>query len=192
MGLNHLPHVKNVSAAINKMDPVHRSVFEVYFTLPPAIQQEFKQEEALLTEQVTNVTGLDALQKTPGVGEQKFFGVVSSFANPTFESTAADIEMQLNLNLRNVTDNFVLKVFKAWANLNYDLSDGTRTIKMDYIADNLRVAEANRNGEVWRSYIFHNLILNKVEGLNELDYTNNEAAKLTVGFRSDYWDDDMG
>jgi hypothetical protein len=174
------------------MDPVHRSVFEVYFTLPPAIQQEFKQEEALLTEQVTNVTGLDALQKTPGVGEQKFFGVVSSFANPTFESTAADIEMQLNLNLRNVTDNFVLKVFKAWANLNYDLSDGTRTIKMDYIADNLRVAEANRNGEVWRSYIFHNLILNKVEGLNELDYTNNEAAKLTVGFRSDYWDDDMG
>ena len=192
MALNHLPHVKNVSSAINKYDPVNRSVFEVYFTLPPAIQQEFKVEEALLTEQVTQVTGLDALQKVPGVGQQKFFGVVSSFANPTFETTSAELEIQLNLNLRNVTDNFVLKVFKAWANLNYDLLDGTRTIKMDYISDNLRIAEANRNGEVWRSYIFHNLILSKLEGLNELNYTNNEAAMLTVGFTSDYWDDDMG
>ena len=63
---------------------------------------------------------------------------------------------------------------------------------MDYSRDNLRIAEANRNGEVWRSYIFHNLILSKLEGLNELNYTNNEAAMLTVGFTSDYWDDDMG
>ena len=59
--ITHLPHIKNVKAGINKYDPVHRSIYEVYFTLPEAIQSEFKDEELILTEQVTSVSGLDVL-----------------------------------------------------------------------------------------------------------------------------------
>lgn len=189
--LTHLPHIKNVKSGINKYDPVHNSIFEVYFTLPEAIAQTFKEDEVLLTEQVTNVQGLDVLQKTTDTGEQKFYGVTVSYLNPILDTTAADITIDLNLNLRNVTDNFVLKVFRAWENLSYNLADGTRSIKVGYISDNLRIAVATRNGDIWRSTIFHHVMLKAVTGLDALDYMNNEAIKLQVILRADYWDDEL-
>jgi hypothetical protein len=189
--LVHLPHIKNMKSGINKYDPVHKSIYEVYFTLPEVIQSEFKEDEVILTEQVTQVQGLDALQKTTPAGEQKFYGVTVSFLNPVLDSTAADLTITFNLNLRNVTDNFVLKVFRAWENISYDLSDGTRGIKVDYISDSLRIAEANRNGEIWRSYIFHHVMLTGVTGLDDLDYTSNDARTLQCTFRCDYWDDEL-
>jgi len=189
--LTHLPHIKNVKSGINKYDPVHNSIYEVYFTLPTAIASTFGEDEVLLTEQVTNVAGLDVLQKTTETGEQKFYGVTVSYLNPTLDTTAADITIDLNLNLRNVTDNFVLKVFKAWENLSYNLADGTRSIKVGYISDNLRIAVATRNGDIWRSTIFHHVMLKGVTGLDALDYSNNEAMKLSCVFRSDYWDDEL-
>ena len=189
--LTHLPHILNVESGRMKYDPVHKSIFEVYFTLPAAIQSQFKTEELLLTEQVTNVSGLDVLQKTTPASEQKFYGVTVSFLNPVLDSTAADLTITFNLNLRNVTDNFVLKIFRAWENISYDLSDGTRGIEVDYISDRLRIAEANRNGEIWRSYIFHHVMLTGVTGLDDLDYSSNDARTLVCTFRCDYWDDEL-
>ena len=189
--LTHLPHIRNVQSGINKYDPMHSAMYEVYFTLPEAIQSQFKDDEAVLTEQVTEVTGLDALQKTVGAGQQKFMGVDVSFLNPTLDNTYAELTINLNLNIRNATDAFVLKVFKAWEKLGYDLSDGTRTLMADYCTDNLRIAEANRDGTIWRSYIFHKVMLTSVTGLDSLNYTSNNARILTVTFRADYWDEDL-
>ena len=56
------------------------------------------------------------------------------------------------------------------------------------ISDYLRIAEANRDGTIWRSYIFHHIMLTDVNGLNDLDYQNNDAVDLTCTFRCDYWD----
>ena len=189
--LTHLPHIRNVQSGINKYDPMHSAMYEVYFTLPEAIQSQFKDDEAVLTEQVTEVTGLDALQKTVGAGQQKFMGVDVSFLNPTLDNTYAELTINLNLNIRNATDAFVLKVFKAWEKLGYDLSDGTHTLMADYCTDNLRIAEANRDGTIWRSYIFHKVMLTGVTGLDSLNYTSNDARILTVTFRADYWDEDL-
>jgi len=189
--LTHLPHIKNVQSGNNKYDPMHSAMYEVYFTLPEAIQSQFKDDEAILTEQVTEVTGLDALQKTVGAGSQKFMGVDVSFLNPVLDNTYAELTINLNLNIRNATDAFVLKVFKAWEKLGYDLSDGTRTLMADYCTDNLRIAEANRDGTIWRSYIFHKVMLTGVTGLDSLNYTSNDARVLTVTFRADYWDEDL-
>ena len=77
--ITHLPHIKNTQAGNNYYDPMHSSIYEVYFTLPTAIQSDFKDDEAILTEQVFSVAGLDALQKTVQAGSQKFFGVDVSF-----------------------------------------------------------------------------------------------------------------
>lgn len=189
--ISHLPHIKNTQAGNNYYDPMHSAIFEVYFTLPVAIQDQYKDDEAILTEQVVSVDGLDALQKTVQAGQQKFLGVDVSFLNPVLDNTYAELSIVLNLNIRNATDAYVLKVFKAWEKLGYDLSDGTRTLMADYVADNLRISEANRDGTVWRSYIFHKVLLTGVEGLNDLNYTNNEARQLTVRFRADWWDEDL-
>ena len=189
--LNHLPHLKNVKAGINKWDPVHKSLFEVYFTLPTPLQSLFGSDAELLTEQVVSITGLDALHKTTAASEQKFYGVTNSFLNPMLDTTAADLTIVFNLNLRDVTDNYVLKIFLAWERLSYDLSDGTRTIKSQYVSDNMRVAQANRNGQVWRSFIFHYIMLTGVTNMDDLDYSSNDAVQLTTTFRSDYWDSDL-
>ena len=189
--LTHLPHMLNIESGRMKYDPVHKSIFEVYMTLPAAIQSQFKTEELLLTQQITNVSGLDVLQKTTPASEQKFFGVTVSYLNPVLDTTAADISITFNLNLRNATDNFVLKVFRAWENLSYNLADGTRSIKTGYISDNLRIAEANRAGDVWRSYIFHNIMLTGVTNIDDLYINANDARQLVCTFRCDYWDDEM-
>ena len=189
--ISHLPHIKNTAAGNNYYDPMHSSVFEVYFTLPVAIQDKFKEDEAILTEQVVSVSGLDALQKTVQAGQQRFLGVDVSFLNPVITETFAQLTITFNLNIRNATDAYVLKLFKAWAKLGYDLSDGTRTLMADYVADNLRVSEANRDGTVFRSYIFHKVLLTNLSGLNDLDYNNNDARTLTVEFRADWWDEEL-
>lgn len=190
-GVSHLPHITNVQAGINKWDPMYQSVFEVYFTLPKAIASEFADTEAILTEQVTEVTGLDALQKTVQAGSQKFLGVDVSFLNTSLDNTYAELTINLNLNLRDATDAYVLKVFKAWSKLGYDIADGTRTLKADYVGDNLRIAEGNRAGDIWRSFIFHDILLTEVNGLDTLNYTNNDARQLSVKFRADYWEEDL-
>ena len=189
--ISHLPHIKNTQAGNNYYDPMHSSVFEVYFTLPTAIQDKFKEDEAILTEQVVSVNGLDALQKTVEAGSQKFLGVDSSFLNPTLDNTYAELEIVFNLNIRNATDAYVLKLFKAWGKMGYDLTDGTRTLMADYVADNLRISEANRDGTVFRSYIFHKVLLTSLTGLDTLEYTANDPRQLTVRFRADWWDEEL-
>ena len=192
-GISHLPHITNTQAGVNKWDPMHQSIFEVYFSLPAAIASEFTDmaDGGILTEQVTEVSGLDALQKTVQAGSQKFMGVDVSFLNTTLDNTYAEITVNLNLNLRNGNDAYVLKVFKAWSKLGYDLADGTRTLMADYCADNMRIAEANRDGTIWRSFIFHKVLLTEVTGLDSLNYTTNDARVLTCKFRADWWDEDL-
>lgn len=188
--VTHLPHVKNVQAGIGHYDPMYQAIFEVYFNLPDAINQG-EEESILLTEQVTKVTGLDDLNNIAQAGTQKFMGVDISYAQPTLEKTYAEFTITFNLNLRKGNDAYTFKTFKKWGKLNYDIATGARTLKADYIADNLRIAEANRDGEVWRSYIFHDVFILKITGLDELSYTEKEARTLQVTFRSDYWEEEI-
>lgn len=193
-GSTLLPHLMNTQAGANMWDPMHRSIFQVYFTLPQAIRAEMGAEamESILTQSVTDVAGLDALQKTPQAGSQKYLGVDVSFMNPTLDNTYADLTINFNLNIRNRNDAYILRVFKNWERLNYDLADGTRLLKAYYTSQNMRVAEANRDGSIFRAYRFFNIMLTGVTGLDTLNYTDNEPAKLACTFRADYWNEDMG
>ena len=119
-----LPHIKNSQAGVNLYDPVNKSIFEVYFTLPEAIRAEFGKDEVLISEHVQKISGLDALYKAPEADVQKFMGTSRSYLKPTVGDTHADLEVEFSLNLRNGTDNYILKLFRAWAALGYDISSG--------------------------------------------------------------------
>lgn len=189
-----LPHLRNVYSyndGSGPWDPVNVAVFEVEFDLPEAIRSEFAGDIPILSQQVTDISGIDGLQMNPGVGEQKFYGVTSSFLNPMLDTTAIDVTMNLNLNLRNVSDNFVFRIFKAWQKRNHDLQTGTRRLMKDYIADGIKIRQANRDGTVWREVTLHKVILTGISNFDSLDYTNNEAVKLQVTFRCDFWDEDI-
>lgn len=191
--LTHLPHIQNVKSAREYYDPMYKAIFEVTFQFPKALEGIWNGEDAaILSEQVTKISGLDALQKTVGAGQQKFLGVDSSYLNPVIEQTYAEITIELNLNIRNVTDAFVLKMMKSWARLGYDLADGTRTLMADYVGQNLIINEANRDGTVWRCVTFHKVMLMEVTGLDDLDYSSSDIRTLSCKFRSDWWDEELG
>ena len=188
--LSHVPHVRSVNAGSNYYDPVNTAVFEVGFTFPGLIAGAIGTEDIkILTEQVTNVGGLDNLLKTPAAGQQKFFGADVSYLNPTLDNTYAEITIDFNLNLRSVTDNYVLNAFMQWRNLNYNLGNGARYLKKDYVAPYIEIKMANRDGTVWRVINLWDVMLINITGLDGLDITTNESPKLQCTFRSDYWDD---
>jgi hypothetical protein len=183
-----LPHITNSQAGVNNYDAVFGSVFEVYFTLPAALKEVFGADEALLTEHVQSIGGLGTLDKGPAAVEQKFMGTTRSFVKTSIDNTSADLEVELTLNLRNETDNYIYKVFRAWSRLAYDISTGERHLKKDYLADWLKISVANAKGDIYREIVFKDVMMNgPVSGLNELSYDSADPVNLTVKFRSDWW-----
>lgn len=185
-----LPHITNSQAGVNRWDPVHSNLFEVYFTLPAELRDEFGQDEALLTEHVLSISGLAALHKTAGTGTQKFMGTTRTYIQPGVDDTSAEIEVKFSLNLRNGIDNFIYKLFKAWSRLGYDINTGSKVLKKDYCADWLEVKVANREGDVYEDVVFKDVMLaDSIDGPNEYNYDTLDAMELTVKFKSDWWTD---
>lgn len=185
-----LPHITNSQAGVNKYDPVHANIFEVYFSIPEAIRAEFGKDEALLTEHVLSISGLDNLTKAPEVSQQQFMGTSRSYINPRLSDTHAEIGIKLSLNLRNATDNYIYKLFKAWAKLGYDISTGERHLKKDYCADWIKISIANRVGDIYQEVVFKDVMMNGgPAGPDELNYETTDAQELEVKFVSDWWKD---
>lgn len=186
-----LPHIKNSQAGVNLYDPVHKSMFEVYFTLPESLRAEFAKDEVLLTEHVLTIGGLDALYRAPETDVQKFMGTDRSYIKPTIGETRAQIEVEFSLNLRNGVDNYILKLFRAWAALGYDIATGKRSLKKDYCAQWMKVSIANREGDIYQEVVFKDVMLAgalEFDGTS-LDYSLDDACKLKVKFVSDWWDE---
>lgn len=188
-----LPHISNSKAGVNKWDPVHTNIFEVYFSIPEAIRSQFGQDEALLTEHVLSISGLGALNRAPGVSQQKFMGTDRSYINPRVDNTFAEITVKLSLNLRNDVDNYIYKLFRAWAALGYDQNTGVRHLKKDYCAEYLKVSIANQAGDIYREIVFKDVMINgDLGGSHEdLDYDSTDPLELTVKFKSDWWNETM-
>lgn len=185
-----LPHIKNSQAGINLWDPVHKSMFEVTFTIPEALRNEFAKDEAILTQHVLNISGLDALYRAPETDVQKFMGTDRSYIKPTVGETRATLEVEFSLNLRNGTDNYIMKLFRAWAALGYDIKTGKRSLKKDYCAQWLKVSVANREGDIYQEIVFKDVMMNgPLEFDGGLDYTADDALNLKVKFASDWWDE---
>ena len=187
-----LPHIQNSTAGVNKFDPVFKNIFEVYFDLPAALKGQFGNDELLLTQHVTKINGLAALNRAPSTGTQKFMGTDRSFINPKLDNTRAEIEITLSLNLRDATDNYIYKIFRAWAALGYNQNTGYRHLKKDYCANWIRVSIANAAGDIYHDITFKDVMINgDMDGLADLDYESADALELTVKFVSDWWTETM-
>ena len=187
-----LPHLKNSEAGLNKFEPVHQSIFEIAFTIPEALRTEFQKDEAILTEQVQKITGLDALDKGPAKVKQSFMGTTRSYLAPKLDDTSWEFEITFALNLRgeNRTDNFIYKLLKAWNQLGYNISTGETALKRDYCAEWFKINIANREGDIIRQLLLKDVIMYEgLSGWGDLDYTSNEPIQLTAKFSTDWWDD---
>lgn len=184
-----LPHLRNSKAGLNKYDAVFNSVFEVSFTIPELIREQFGSDEAVITEHIQTINGLSALNQHPGVVQQKFMNTERSFIKPSPDTTHAEIEVKLSLNLRNSVDNYIYKLFRAWAALGWDVNTGARSLKKDYCADWLRIDVANQAGDIYYQVVFKDVMMNgpMTGNLDELDYGAGDPRDLNVKFVSDWW-----
>jgi hypothetical protein len=120
--------------------------------------------------------------------EQKFMGTTRTFIKPALDNTSAEISVDLSLNLRNGVDNYIYKLFKAWARLGYNINTGERSLKKDYCADWLKVSIANQAGDIYREIVFKDVMLSgPIEGMGEYDYGTADPKQITVKFKSDWW-----
>lgn len=185
-----LPHIKNSQAGMNLWDPVHKSIFEVVFTIPDAIRDEYAKDETILTQHVLTVGGLEALYRAPEVDSQKFMGTDRSYIKPTIGETKATLDIEFSLNLRNGTDNYILKLLRAWAALGYDIKTGKRHLKKDYCAQWLKVSVANREGDIYQEIVFKDVMLaGNIEFDGGLDYGDDTALNVKAKFVSDWWEE---
>lgn len=183
-----LPHITNSQAGRNLWDPVFTNIFEVSFTVPEALRANFGKDEQILTEHVTKISGLGALNKAATTGTQKFMGTDRSYIQTKLDSTRAELEVTFTLNLRDATDNYIYKLFRAWAALGYDVSTGERHLKKDYCSQWLKISVANAVGDIYREIVFKDVMMNgDLGGLEEYNYETADAAELTVKFVSDWW-----
>ena len=188
-----LPHITNSQAGRNKYEVLYKNIFEVYFDLPEALKKDFGQDSAILTEHVLSISGLNNLDKVPEAGTtQKFMGTTRTYQNSGIDDTSAEITVNFSLNLRNGTDNYIYKLFKAWAKLNYDIATGNKSLKTDYTADWMRILVGNRAGDVYRKIVFKDVMLaGPIEATDEYNYdTNSEVVQLAVKFKSDWWQEE--
>ena len=185
-----LPHIKNSKAGVNKQDPVYQNMFEVYFTIPAALQAQFGNDVAVLTEQVQSVEGLGTLDKGPDVTTQKFMGTTRTYLNSKMDTTSHELTVKIALNLRDGTDNYIYKLLKAWNNLGYNHDTGETTLKVGYTADWFKVVIANRAGDIYREILYKDIMMSGgFEAYNQLDYGNNDLVEASVKFVSDWADD---
>ena len=185
-----LPHIKNSTAGVNRQDPVYQNLFEVYFTIPQAIQAQFGDVATILTEQVQSVSGLQTLDKGPETTEQKFMGTTRTYLNSKYDTTSHEISIKLALNLRNGTDSYIYNLFRAWNNLCYNKYTGVTTLKNEYCSDWFKIVVANRGGDIFREIVYKDIIMfGGIEGLDELNYDTQDLAEITVKFKSDWADD---
>jgi hypothetical protein len=195
------PRLRSTTAGFNHYDPIHSSIFEVNFMdaswgnskSKPLYYRSHKEAIknilTVLGEQVTDVQGLDSLIKVADTGQQKFLGTTNSYANPMVDDTSAEITINFNLNLTDNNDAYVYEFFRSWYKRIYDVNTGGRSLMKDYVCKGMKISEANRDGSIWREFIFGKVILKSVSGLDSLDYTNNEARKLQCVFKVDWWDE---
>lgn len=191
--VSHFPHINNIKAAYERWDPMHNSIFEVDFTVPYVMQGEFDQDSLLvLSQQVVSVNGLDGLQKPLTMYTMKYLGVDVAFFNPMLDNTGIDFDITFNLNLRNVSDAYVYKLFKQWLRLIYNMATGVVPLIAQAKAESMTILEANRDGTVWRQVVLKNVVITGMQGMNNLDYNSTEPRQLNVNFHADFWDETTG
>jgi len=186
------PHIKNIQVGVEKWEPMYESIFDVVFTMPPGLAATNNDKTiALMPQCITDISGLDSLQKIPPITKYKYMGVEVAFANPTLDSNGVEITIQFNLNLDNSNTPAILIFFKEWAKLMYNIATNQHSLKQDYVASTVTIREANRRGDVWRQIILKNVILTAFSGLDTLSYESNNVRKLSVTLYADYYDEQI-
>ena len=179
-----LPHYLNSKASTKYYEPYYNNLFEVSI-LPPATVSG----GSILLEHVNKISGLTQ-DRGQGPVEQKYKFATRSYASGIPSATTTDIKIEFSLNLNDANELYVYKTLRNWWRIAYNPLTGEQGLKKDYIGT-IIVTNFNRKGDIFWQRTFHDCI--PVEDLPELagDYSSGDPAVMEVGWRSDWWEENI-
>ena len=183
-----LSHFKNSYAAVNKLEVVNPSLFEVT-VLPPTFPSGGDDMSALMLEHVRSVSGLDGVNPSVGMAIQKFKYAERVYAGGP-ESTHLELSITFSLNLNDANENYIYTTLRKWTDMIYNPANGAMGLKKQYCGSMI-IVEYNRDGSIWRKITCQNCFPNgQLSGLGDLSYDDpNTASEITMNFICDYWDE---
>lgn len=184
-----LPHIKHSSPINPDWEAVTNNYFEVSIIPPQSIANAGGQDiQQLLLKSVQSIGGLDGVNPSVEAFTQKYkFSDRSYPGVPT--QTFMDLTLTFTMNLRDITDNYIYNALRAWTKMIYNANDGRMSIGNVYRGQMI-IRQADRAGHVWRQITCNRIFpTGQITGLGDLNYTQNEAATLSITFRVDQWDD---
>lgn len=180
-----LPHFRNSVPSVKKWEPVYPALFELTL-IPP-----FQADTALLLEHVVSVGGLDGLNPSVQVAEQKFKQATRSYA--TFaDKTTLDLSVTFSMNINDANENYIYTTLRKWCNLTWNPLTGTMGLKVDYCGSGTLV-QYNRDGSIYRKITLEQCFpINQLQVGGDFGYDKTtEVSQAQITFRTDVWDEQL-
>jgi hypothetical protein len=179
-----LPHFLNSKAATKWYEPFYQNLFEVTILPPDTVTGG-----SILIEHVNKISGL-VQDKGSETIEQKYKFATRSYAAGVPTGTTNDLTVSFSLNLNDANELYVYKTIRDWFRLVYNPLTGEQGLKKDYIGTMI-VTCYNRKGDIFWQRTFHDCIPKGDIPELGLDYTVGESVAMDVGFRSDWWEENI-
>jgi hypothetical protein len=177
-----LPHYTQNRAAINKYEPVQPNLFEVTVLTP------LNHDASLILEHVRSIGGLNNINPSVDPVVQKFKWADRSYAGMPSQ-TFVDLTITFTLNLNDSNEMYIYKMMRDWYKLTNNPSTGEQGLKVDY-AGSLIVVQYNKRGDIFRELTFRDVFpQGQPDMMDELNYDTQDAAEITMTFRSDHWEE---
>jgi hypothetical protein len=174
-----LPHWDNSTASTGHYEPVFLNQFIVDITPPGTITQN----KDILIQQVISIKGLPEFF-TKAIVTQGYKFADRAYAGAVPETTLSKFQVEFEVNLDDTNNMYVYNTLRGWSDLIYDPATGRQGLKKDYIGQ-ANVQIFNKAGDVFRSFRFSSVFLEKPLTQIDLGYRNEGIYKLTASFVAD-------
>jgi len=181
-----LAHFTNIETAVNNWEILYKNLFEVTIVLPTILQGIHPNYTNLL---LTNIiTAKFPTYPTLEYAEQRFKYSTRQYIKMP-GTTSTELELSLNMNQTNNLQVFTWRILKDWYDLAWNNEDGSLHYKKHLVGD-IIVHHHDKEGHVIRRVVYNNCQMGKISGWEDLDWSAPDmVGPLSVGFKSDYWQD---
>ncbi len=179
-------HFTQIKTARELWEPVHKSLYEISWILPEAINDR---DPLLLLENAKSLGGIDVTKEIKIVDQRYKY---STRIHPTLPDNThlESISVSFNLNQTDKNSVIVYNTLRAWYDLMWNSQTGETQYKRDLVGTMI-VNQHDKKGVITRRIILQNVMLRSLQGYgNDRKWEETgDIFDIEATFSADYWDD---
>jgi len=186
-----LSHFNSAKAAVSIYEPVFQNQFEVFLQPPPSVFNPLGNAgRTLAVENIKTISGL-LVDKNPGTVEQRYKFARRRYAAGAVTDSGVELTIDFEANLDDNNSNYVFKTLRQWSDLIYNPLTGAMGIKSTYANGTYMLINIfNKEGDVFRKMIFHNVFPKAAITPMALDYKEGkDIYSIQMVLRADWFED---